>query len=248
MKHIVALSGGKDSSAMALRLQEAEPQDYTFCYTPTGRELPEMEAHWRKLEMLLNSPLIKVPGPSLVERIIAYKTLPNYRIRFCTREVKIEPFMQYVTALAPATCYVGIRADEVQGDNARTGTDWNGVENVTQDFPLVRWGWGIAQVKAYLKERGVTIPARTDCDLCFFQRLPEWWLLWRNHPDRWTEAEALESFTGHTLRSAQRDSWPASLSELRKSFESGLVPKGANQLNFATDIAERPSMCAWCAR
>lgn len=171
-RRIVALSGGKDSTVMAIRLKEVEPDDYEFCYTPTGRELPEMLDHWKKLECLLGQPLIKIPGPTLVQLIVKYKTLPNWRMRFCTREVKIEPFMKYVEAAAPAISYVGIRADEAQD---REGTDWNGIEGVTQDFPLVRWGWGISKVKEYLRERGVSIPVRSDCDICFFQQLAEWW-------------------------------------------------------------------------
>ena len=57
MKHIVALSGGKDSTALALRLAEVEPRDYEYLCTPTGDELPVMEAHWRHLETLLGGPL-----------------------------------------------------------------------------------------------------------------------------------------------------------------------------------------------
>jgi len=61
---IVALSGGKDSTALALRLMEVEPKPYQFCITPTGRELPEMVEHWAKLGCLLGSPLLRIPGPS----------------------------------------------------------------------------------------------------------------------------------------------------------------------------------------
>ena len=49
VQHIVALSGGKDSTALALRLAELEPREYVYVCTPTGDELPEMFAHWRKL-------------------------------------------------------------------------------------------------------------------------------------------------------------------------------------------------------
>lgn len=246
MNHIVALSGGKDSSAMALRLMEVEPRAYVFCYTPTGRELPEMLAHWERLGCLLGRPLLKIPGPSLLDKIKQYQAMPNHRMRWCTREVKIEPFMTYVAGLpSPTTCYVGIRADEA---GEREGTNWNGLDGVTQDFPLVRWGWGLNQVKGYLVERGVEVPVRTDCDFCYHQRLGEWWRLWRQHPDRWLEGEALEEWTGHTLRSEQRDSWPASMKGLREKFEAGLVPKGAAQETFKLDVSERKTMCAWCAR
>ena len=91
---IVALSGGKDSTAMALELAEREPSnDYQFCITPTKRELPAMDAHWAKLEKHLGKPLVRIPAPSLVELIIKFKTLPNWRMRFCTRLIKIEPFI-----------------------------------------------------------------------------------------------------------------------------------------------------------
>jgi 3'-phosphoadenosine 5'-phosphosulfate sulfotransferase (PAPS reductase)/FAD synthetase len=245
-RHIVALSGGKDSTAMALRLVEVEPRDYEFCITPTGRELPVMTEHWSKLECLLGKKLIRVPGPTLVESIVKNKALPNWRMRFCTRETKIEPFIAYASSAAPAVCYVGIRADEAED---REGTNWNGIEGVKQDFPFVRWGWGISRVKEYLRERDVEIPPRTDCDCCFFQQLAEWWRLWRDHKhDRWPELEALEEWAGHTLRSDGRDTWPASLKGLREKFESGFIPKGAAQTNLPLDVTSRPTMCAWCAR
>jgi len=244
-RRIVALSGGKDSTAMALRLAQVEPEEYEYIITPTGRELPEMVAHWGKLECLLGKPLTRIPGPSLLDKIKQYKTLPNFRLRFCTREVKIEPFMKYAASVAPAVCYVGIRADEADD---RDGTNWNGIEGVTQNLPLARWGWGVNEVLEYLQDREITIPERADCDCCFYQQIGEWWRLWRDHPDRWMEIEALETWTGRTLRSEQRDSWPASLKELRAKFEAGYIPKGAAQTKLRFDVAERATMCAWCAR
>lgn len=241
MKKIVGISGGKDSTAMALRLQEAEPDDYTFAITPTGRELPPVVDHWKLLESLLGKPLLKIPAPTIVELIVKQKALPNWRMRWCTRLVKIEPFMTYVRGIAPATTYIGIRADEVIGNSAREGTDWNGIDGVTQDFPLVRWGWGLNRVQSYLQERGVTIPKRTDCDFCFFQRLIEWYEFWRDYPHQWAEGEALEDFTGYTFRSDERDTWPASMKGLRLAFESGRIP-------IETRNRQRKTMCSWCAR
>lgn len=243
MNKLVGISGGKDSTAMALRLMETEPADYTFAITPTGRELPPVLDHWKRLEDLLGKSLVKVPAPTIVQLIVKFKALPNWRMRWCTRLVKIEPFMDYAKSLAPATTYIGIRADEVIGDNAREGTDWNGVEGVKQDLPLVRWGWGLSKVKSYLVERGVTIPTRTDCDFCFFQRLIEWYEFWRDYPEQWKESEALETFTGFTFRSEQRDTWPASMIGLRAEFEKGRVP-----IDTRKREPNRKTMCSWCAR
>lgn len=246
MRHIVAVSGGKDSTALALRLAETEPHtDFEFCITPTGRELPPMQEHWKRLECLLERPLTRIAAPSLLDLIKKYQGLPSWRMRWCTRLIKIEPFMQYAAAAAPAVCHVGIRADEADD---REGTDWKGIEGVTQSLDLVRWGWGINQVKDYLRKRNVVIPERTDCDWCFFQRLGEWWRLWRDYPEQWREGEAVEDWTGHTFRSDGRDSWPASMKGMREMFEAGYVPQGAAQTNLPLDVAERPSMCAWCAR
>lgn len=245
LARIVALSGGKDSTAMALRLAECEPNDYEYVITPTGNELPEMFAHWRRLGELLGKPLKPIGRWSLEGLIMKYQTLPNWRMRFCTREIKIEPFQRYALQRAPAVCYVGIRADEA---DAREGTYHTGITGVTQDCPLVRWGWDINDVKNYLRKRGVEVPERTDCAACFFQTIAEWWRLWKLHPDEYEKAEGWEEMTGHTLRSAQRDTWPAGLKELRLKFEAGYTPKGAAQLTFRLDVAERPTMCAWCAR
>ena len=58
MKHIVGLSFGKDSTCMALALQEREPRDYIYVCTPTGDELPEMVEHMVRIEQLLGQPVL----------------------------------------------------------------------------------------------------------------------------------------------------------------------------------------------
>ena len=60
MKHVVGLSGGKDSTALALRLAELEPRDYEYICNETGNELPAMQEHWSRLEQLLGKPIKRV--------------------------------------------------------------------------------------------------------------------------------------------------------------------------------------------
>lgn len=223
---------------MALFLAEIEPADYTYVCTPTGNELPEMVDHWIKIGKLLGKPILPVTcGRSLGGLISLQNALPNWRMRWCTRMLKIEPFQRYCMAHLPATVFVGIRADEV-----RDGVEHDMPLLIGQRFPLVEWGWGIGDVKSYLKRRGVTIPERTDCAACFFQTLGEWWNLWKQHPEKYAEAEGWETATSHTLRSDSRDTWPAALKDLRARFEAGDVPKQR------TGMSERPSMCSVCAR
>lgn len=239
---VVALSGGKDSTALALWLSENEPRDYTYVCTPTGDELPEMFAHWRHLGELLGKPIVPVTaGVTLDGLVRAYRALPNWRMRWCTRQLKIDPFKGFLLSVAPAVAYVGLRADEED----RGGAVYGDIEGITQRYPLREIGWGIRDVQAYLSRRGVSIPKRTDCARCFFQRLGEWWDLWREHPAVFADAEAHEALTGHTFRSPGRDAWPAALSGLREEFERGRVPKDRQQLPLM--LGERVDMCRACS-
>ena len=206
---------------------ECEPRDYEFICTPTGNEPPAMQAHLEKLERLLGKPLKRLgPGAAagsdgLISLIEQMQMLPNFRARWCTRILKIEPTIAYMEALPPSSVlYVGLRADEEE----RRGIFG---EDIAIDFPMRRWGWGEADVWKYLKHRGVTIPNRTDCAFCYGQRLGEWYALWRKHPSIYRVGEGLEKRIGHTFRSPQRDTWPASMEELRIEFERGRVPRGA---------------------
>jgi 3'-phosphoadenosine 5'-phosphosulfate sulfotransferase (PAPS reductase)/FAD synthetase len=239
IRHIVALSGGKDSVAMALRLAETEPEnDYEYVYTPTGNELPEMKQHILKLETILGKPIRDLAPQTLVQIIEKNQTLPNFWMRFCTRQIKIVPFEKFIREIGSCVVYVGIRADETEGD--REGVDWERIEGVTRRFPMDEWGWNLGDVLNYLECRGIEIPYRTDCAWCFFQKIYEWYSLWLNNIDLWMEGEGIEEKYGHTFRTPGRDTWPVSMKGLRLAFESGRIPKER--------ITKRTTMCAVCAR
>lgn len=224
MSHVVGLSGGKDSTALALWLVENEPRDYTFICNATGDELPEMVAHWEELERLLGSPLVPVTHTlDLIALCETQNALPNWRQRWCTRMLKIEPTIAYFETLSDdSVLYVGLRADE----ELRKGLYG---EDINVRFPLREIGWGETDVWAYLNKRGVTIPDRTDCGLCFYQRLDEWRTLYFYHPEHWAKGVALEKQTGHTFRSPGRDNWPADLESLGREFAAGRVPRKYNR-------------------
>ena len=209
---------------MALRLAEIEPQDYEYLITPTGNELPDMFAHWAKLETILGKPLTVLKpfdGDGLRTLIERQNALPNHRQRWCTRILKIEPTIAYLESIKPCIAYVGLRYDE----ESRGGI-YGEMIGVSQDFPLRRWGWGLAEVKGYLDARGICIPGRTDCAWCYGQRLIEWKRLLIQYPDKYQEGVDLETTTGRTFRSDKRDTWPAGLDALRTEFQSGRKVRG----------------------
>jgi len=219
--HVVAISGGKDSCAMGLWLAKNEPREYAFVCTPTGDELPAMHDHWKRMEDLLGAPIHHLPRLTLKELIKKKRMLPNWRARFCTHQLKIVPFENWILEHLPATAYVGLRADE----DARSGADYGIDLLVKTRWPLREIGWGINEVWAFLRSLGVTIPRRTDCARCPLQSLWEWYELWVYHPDIYEDACCDEDDLGHTYRSPGRDSWPASLRALAALFASGKVPK-----------------------
>lgn len=242
--HVVALSGGADSTAMALRLRQVMPDTpINFVCTPTGDELPEMFDHWRRLGDLLGSPLIPIMHSTGLNGLIrTQKCLPNNRMRWCTRKLKIEPYRAWLkerAALGPVVSYVGLRADE----EGRAGGAYEDIDGVTMRFPLRDWGWGRADVLSYLEQRGVSIPERTDCARCYHQRLGEWWRLWREHPETYTEAEGQEAEFGHTFRNPSRDNWPTALKDLRSRFEAGHIPPGTR---LQHDLFRNAGACRVC--
>jgi len=218
----VGFSGGKDSTALAYKLREYTA-NFSLLFTPTGNELPEVITHVEKTARALDVPLIIPPGPSLLQLINEFNALPNHRQRWCTRMIKIVPCIAYLKSHPGSTLFVGLRADEEE----RKGLYSELVKTV---FFLRKLGWGLSDVLGYLNYIGVRVPERTDCALCYEQRIIDWRNLLRKHPDMYAQGEALEEKTGHTFRSPTRDTWPASLKDLRLDFERGRKIRGEDKL------------------
>lgn len=242
--HIVALSGGHDSTALAFLLKEREPRPYVYVCTPTGDELPEMFEFWRWLGTpeALGSRLVPIIGGTLNGVVETKRAIPNNRMRFCTRVLKIEPYRRFLAeqaASGPLVSYVGLRADE----EGRAGGAFGDLAGVSMRFPLREWGYGESEVQAALREREINVPERTDCARCYHQQLGEWWRLWHDHPAIFADAEGQEARLGHTWRNPSRDTWPADLASLRAEFEKGRVPRNTKR---QFELFRRVGECRVC--
>ena len=122
--HVVALSGGKDSTALALRMRDVWPDlPVRYVCTPTGDELPDMLDHWRRLGDLLGAPILPVTsGTSLQGLIRRWRALPNPHQRWCTRVLKLEPYYRYLASPS-------LRWGRAPGDFARLDVGYHSADD-----------------------------------------------------------------------------------------------------------------------
>jgi hypothetical protein len=204
---------------------------FALMHTATGNELPDVRPHIERVARACEADIIDLEAPTLAELIEEQQCLPNFQMRWCTRMIKVEPALRFYDGIPGETVCVGLRADE----EGRMGIEADGYE-LNIRYPLREWNWGEAEVVRYCKSQGFSPPVRTDCAVCFYQTLHEWWLLWRDWPDEYARGEQWETDIGHTFRSPKRDTRPAALCDLRREFERGYIPKPR----------KRKTMCRVC--
>lgn len=215
LRHILGLSGGKDSTALAVYMKDRVPEmEYVFC--DTQKELPETYEYLDRLEAYLGTPIVRLNADRGFDHYLKIYNnyLPSSRMRWCTRQLKIRPFENYVGD-DPCVSYVGIRADEDREGYISTKP------NLRARFPFKEDGIAKADVLRILDEAGVGLPdyyrwrSRSGCYFCFFQRKSEWAGLLENHPELFEEAKAYEKQDPET---GDRYTWQQgeSLDELQR--------------------------------
>lgn len=216
VKHVLGLSGGKDSSALALYVRETRPElDIEYFFTDTGYELPETNEFIDQLEEKLgyihrlnDRSLNDIEGRG--DKTFAHllkehgNYLPSQRDRWCTIQMKLKPFEQWVDGFIKEGYeiknYVGIRADEPD----RTGymTIEKPIESI---FPFREDGIVRSDIKNILQRNGLELPeyytwrSRSGCTFCFYQRKIEWLKLMQKHPALFEEAKTFEKGEGNTV-------------------------------------------------
>ena len=217
-RHILALSGGKDSSALAVYLKgKVENMEYAFC--DTEEELEETYEYLLKLEVFLGAKIhrLKYAKGYGFDDVLDMKGgfLPSPDIRWCTEYLKLKPYEEYVGD-DPVISYVGIRADE----RHRVGYI-STKPNVKTVFPFVDDNIRRDDVMRILDESGLGLPAyygwrsRSGCYFCFFQQKREWVGLLEHHKALYKKAMAYEKVDPET---GERFTWSEgeSLEELAK--------------------------------
>lgn len=255
-RHILGLSGGKDSSALAVYMRLREPQiemEYVFC--DTGKELAETYEYLAKLEAFLGRPIVRLNSERTFDHWLQVYNgyLPSSRMRWCTRQLKLKPFEEHVGD-DPVISYVGIRADEDREGYISTKP------NIRARFPFKEDGIDHAGVLRILEEAGLGLPdyykwrSRSGCYFCFFQRKEEWAGLLERHPELYEEAKRYEKTdpeTGERYTWAQGESLeelarPERLVQIR-SRKPAKVRKVDGRLLSILEEDDDDEACAICS-
>lgn len=203
-RHVLGISGGKDSAALAIYIRDRYPKIHEkieYFFSDTGAELKEVYEFLDKMEGYLGKQIERLSSERTFEHWLKVHNeyLPSAKQRWCTRVMKIHPFEKFVGEDA-CISYVGIRADE----NREAYISHK--ETISSVFPFVEDGIVRDDVFQILED-SIGVPeyykwrSRSGCYFCFFQRQDEWLGLKENHPALFEKAKQFEQV------SRQRFEW-----------------------------------------
>ncbi len=151
---VVCVSGGKDSSAMALwlRFDSGLENKLLLVFCDTGHEHPATVEHVHKLADKVGLALNTIRGPwSFITLAEKKQRFPSATARFCTEELKVIPLSGWLddqegAGILDAPVLVqGIRADESKKRSELPAWDTNNKPGRRRVFdcnvwrPLLRW-------------------------------------------------------------------------------------------------------------
>lgn len=233
--HVLGLSGGRDSAALAVYMRQHHPDmEIEYFFTDTGKELPEVYEYLGRLEGFLGQRIRKLnPDRDFDFWLKQYNDfLPSAQTRWCTRQLKLRPFEQWLKPLLQEGkkiySYVAIRGDEEYREGYSSKD-----ENLIIQLPFKEAGIDKAGVLDILEGAGLGLPhyyswrTRSGCTFCFFQQKIEWARLMERHPEAFEEAKAYEKsavdhgspFTWSQGESLDQLSRPERIKQIKEDHE-----------------------------
>ncbi|MEO7977688.1 phosphoadenosine phosphosulfate reductase family protein [Flavobacterium sp.] len=164
IKHVLGISGGKDSAALAIYMSRKHPDVNVEYYTcDTGKELNETYDLINKLNSVLGKNIrlyksideLNSPERNPFDHFLAMYGgyLPSATARWCTGKMKLEPFENEI-GTTPTISYVGIR-----GDENREGYI-SKKENIQSIFPFRKNIWSEDVIKKFLANSNIDFVKR----------------------------------------------------------------------------------------
>ena len=204
MKHIVSFSGGKDSTAMLLRmLQEKMPID-EIIYCDTGKDFPEMYKHIKQVDEYIYTNYamsittlkadksfdyymfdhVKTRGKNKCKKGYGWVTM---RARWCTTLLKNNVIDNYLKNYKDEGYieYIGIAYDEPKRVKDKR-------------YPLVEWKMTEKDCLQYCYDRGFDWGGlyehfdRISCWCCPLKNQKELKILYMHYPKLWIELKEMD--------------------------------------------------------
>ncbi|WP_041457454.1 phosphoadenosine phosphosulfate reductase family protein [Pantoea ananatis] len=199
-RHVLGLSGGKDSAALAIYMRENYPHlNIEYFFTDTGKELPEVYQFLEKLQGYLGKNILRLNARRDFDFWLREYNhfLPSPKTRWCTRQLKLLPFENWIKPMLDegetVFSYVAIRADESYREGYSSTN-----KNLKVILPFRNDNIDKSAVGNILVKSGLGWPeyykwrSRSGCTFCFYQQKIEWVKLKEHHPDKFEEAKEYE--------------------------------------------------------
>lgn len=235
-KHIVSFSGGKDSTAMLLKMIENNMQIDEIIFCDTSVEFPQMYNHIEKVEKYIGRNITKLKAPNDFEYYMLehIKTKgkskgekgygwPDFRNRWCTYLLKQQVINKYLKQYEGFEIveYIGIALDEI----ARAGKKKKGS---ILKYPLIELGMTEQMALDYCYSKGFYWEGlyekfdRVSCYLCPLQRISELKIIYNEYPDLWNKMKELDRKAINLYERKFRPDY--SIEELEIKFKSKINP------------------------
>ena len=222
MYKIVSFSGGKDSTAMLLKLLELDYQIDEIIFCDTGKEFPQMYEHIEKVKRYIKENYdreittlkadksfdyymfdhVKTRGKNKGKKGYGWATM---RARWCTTLIKKNVISSYLRKYDSYEEYVGIAYDEA-----------NRVKDKL--YPLVDWKMTEKDCLEYCYQKGFNWGGlynhfdRLSCWCCPLKNLKELRVLYENFPELWEELKEMDRKSYNQFR------YDYSVEDLEKKF------------------------------
>lgn len=193
VRHILSLSGGKDSAALAIYLRDRVPE-MEYIFSDTKKELPETYEYLDRIASYLGKEVVRLNANVGFDHWYEMYggMIPSNHRRWCTRDLKLKPFEQYC-GNDEVINYVGLRAEENRGGYISHKS------NIKAVYPFKEDGLVLRDIEGILRDSGVGMPpytkwgrTRSGCYFCFYQQKIEWVKLKETYPDLYEKAKQYE--------------------------------------------------------
>nr|DAX46315.1 MAG TPA: phosphoadenosine-phosphosulfate reductase [Ackermannviridae sp.] len=225
--HIVSFSGGKDSTAMLLKMIENNMPIDDIIFLDTTVEFPEMYEHITKVEKYIGRTITKLKAEKDFEYMLLHYekkkgknkgqkgySFPDFRNRWCTRYFKKDIIRKYLKSKykdCEVIEYHGIAIDEPDRLNKNK-------EKIIR-YPLAEWNMTEQDCLNYCYSKGFNWNglyekfARLSCWCCPLQRLGGLKIIYSEYPTLWNK---LKYWQENTYRKFRND---YTIQELENKFK-----------------------------